>query len=107
MTLICAAAYLAHYFFIYPAESAVAFENYDFAATFDEALRRAPTRIVLSDAGNVPYINLRFFGSLRGTHVRLVVGSRRGLQPGDLYIGYRPSTNVPGGHPASMYLIEP
>lgn len=96
LTALCAALYVAQYFYIYPPYSAVAFENYDFKGTFDEALSRSPTRVVLSSQGNQPYINLLFFGSLAGTHVPLQVGSSDDVRPGDVYISYDPHRGPEG-----------
>lgn len=90
VTGLCAALYIIHYFLIYPADSAVAFENYGFKQTLDDALREYPSRIVLSDEGNVPYINLRFFGSLAGSRIPMLTGSRSDARPGDIFIIYDP-----------------
>jgi 4-amino-4-deoxy-L-arabinose transferase-like glycosyltransferase len=88
VTALCALLYTVHYFTIYPARSAVSFENYGFKDTLKEAVERTRGRIVLSDTGEVPYINLRFFGSLMGASVPLVLGSREDLQSGDVFIFY-------------------
>ncbi|HKS75616.1 MAG TPA: glycosyltransferase family 39 protein [Terriglobales bacterium] len=88
----CAILYLIHYFEIYPPKSAVAFENFGFKQTLDQAVHDTHGRIVLSSEGNQPYINLRFFGSLAGYQVPLVVGSRSDALPGDIYITYAPNS---------------
>ena len=96
LTAFCAALYVGQYFYFYPPYSAVAFENYDFKGTLNEALNRSPTRIVLSSTGNQPYINLLFFGSLFGTRVPLQIGTSDDLRPGDIYIDYDPKHGTNG-----------
>ena len=95
-TAVCAALYIGQSCYFYPPYSAVAFENYDFKGTLDEALNRAPGRVVLSDTGNQPYINLLFFGSLLGTHVPLQIGTPDDVRPGDIYIAYDPKRGTNG-----------
>lgn len=87
-TALCALFYILDYFVIYPSISAEAFENYGLKEVLNEALDRAPNRIILSDEGNAPYIDLLFFGTLTHAGIPLLVGSRKDLQPGDAYIFY-------------------
>src|SRR5262249_26583427 len=79
LTALYATVYVIHYFTIYPPVSALAFENYGFKQTLAEALRLEPKRVVLTENGNVPHINLLFFGSLLDAHIPLLTGSRADL----------------------------
>lgn len=90
-TAVLAALYVIHYFTLYPAVSAVAFQNYGFKQTLNEALRCEPNRVVLTSVMRAHYINLDFFGSLAGTRVPLLTGSREDVRPGDAQIIYDPS----------------
>jgi hypothetical protein len=90
LTAICAGAYVAHYFVIYPKESALAFENFDFKGSLHDALSRAPIRVILSADDPFQYINLRFFGSLAQTHAPLIIGGHEAVHPGDVYISHDP-----------------
>lgn len=87
-TALSALLYVLHYFAIYPPSSAEAFENFGFKQVLVEALDRAPSRIILSDEGEEPYINILFFGALAHANIPLLLGSRKDLRPGDGYIFY-------------------
>lgn len=92
LTAVCASLYIAHYFFVYPAISAMAFENFDFQGSLREALSRSPIRVVLlTHDEEFQYINLKFFGSLIGNSVPLVMGSRENLRLGDVAISHDPA----------------
>jgi 4-amino-4-deoxy-L-arabinose transferase-like glycosyltransferase len=101
ITGLLACLYLVNYFVVYPSVSAVAFENYNFKKALSDALEGTPARVVLSSEGNVPYINLRFFGSLIGTKTPLVIGTRQDARAGDAYISYDPKRAMSG-----MYQVE-
>jgi hypothetical protein len=101
LTAACALLYVINYFAFYPPASAIAFESYGFKHTLNEALVHTRGRVILSDEGNVPYINLLFFGSLSGTRIPLLCGSRRDARPGDVYIFYDPGRGAKG-----MYGID-
>lgn len=90
LTIACAAAFIVHYFAIYPPQSAIAFESFGFREALQEALARTPRRVVVSGDEHQPYIKLRFFGSLIGTHVPLMTGSPEDVQTGDVLISYNP-----------------
>ena len=98
---LCACFYVFYYFIVYPPQSAIAFENYGFRSALQEALADTPKRVVLSSEGNVPYINLLFFGSLEHAHIPLVVGTRSDSRPGDVFIAYDPSQG-----PYDLYHVD-
>ena len=100
-TAVLACLYVGNYFLEYPTVSAVAFVNYDFKKTLSEALQGSPNRIVLSSDGDSPYINLKYFGSLIGTEVPLLIGDRKDARAGDAYISYDPQRGLRG-----MYQVE-
>ena len=101
LTAVCASLYIAHYFFVYPAMSALAFGNFDFEGSLREALSHSPSRVVLLTHEEFQYINLRFFGSLVGTRVPLVIGSREDLRAGDVAISHDPE-----GTGAQFYSVD-
>jgi hypothetical protein len=96
LTALCAALYLIHYFVVYRPSSAEAFGNYNFRHVLHEAVDRRPRRIVLSSMCYQPYINLLFFGSLERTSIPLVIGSRRDVAEGDVFISYDSSAGSAG-----------
>lgn len=106
LTALCAGLYVFHYFVLFPPESAIAFENYGFEASLRDALASAPKRVVLSSQGNVPYINLLFFGTLEHTSVPLVVGTRDDLRPGDVFISYDWSSSRNGFYRVDRSLLD-
>jgi 4-amino-4-deoxy-L-arabinose transferase-like glycosyltransferase len=96
-----AAVYVVLFHVAYPLESAYYFQNYGFKQSLAEALSHAPRRVILSDDGIATYINLRFFGSLAGTQVPLLVGKRSDAGPGDAWIYYDKSPAR-----AEQYVLE-
>lgn len=86
LTVIMALFYQINYFTVYPQISAEAFENKGFKEVLNQALDRNPSRVVLSSREWDQYINLRFFGTLAGTKVPLLMGSPEILRAGDAYI---------------------
>jgi len=88
LTAINATLYTADYFRRYPAESAVAFENYGFREALLEARDRAHGRIVVSAVGNQPYINVLFFDSVLADarHIPVVLGREEDLRSGDVFV---------------------
>jgi len=102
LTAACAVAYTLHYFLIYPPESAVAFENFGFKQTLIEALSRSQGRVILSEDGNVPYINLLFFGSMVGARAPMLVGTLADARPGDAYIFYARDQRTTGLYELSI-----
>ena len=87
-TALCALLYVLDYFTLYSMASAESFENYGLKETLVEALDHAPTRVILSDEGEAPYMDLLFFGTLTHANVPLLVGTRKDQRPGDAYIFY-------------------
>ena len=106
LTALCAGLYVFHYFVLYPPQSAIAFENYGFKAALRDALASSPKRVVLSSRGNVPYINLLFFGTLEHTSVPLVVGTRDDLHPGDVFISYDLNSSRNGFYNVDLSLLD-
>lgn len=86
LTVIISLLYEVNYFTVYPRISAEAFENFGFKEVLSQALKRNPSRVVLSDRDSSQYINLRFFGTLAEARVPLIMGSPGILRPGDVYI---------------------
>ncbi len=100
-TALCSALYVLHYFIAYPTVSAEAFENYGLKEALISALHWSRGRVILSDEGQEPYMDLLFFGTLTRAHIPLLVGSRTDLRPGDAYIFY--DTNYATGR---LYRVE-
>jgi hypothetical protein len=97
VTALCALGYTVHYFSLYPAVSVDAFENYGFKEALGEAVRRTQGRVLLGDEyGRSLYIDLLFFGSLSGTHVPMLIGTREDLRPGDVFIFFVPDRGMRG-----------
>jgi len=88
LTAINAALYTADYFRRYPAESSFAFENYGFREALLAARDRTHGRIVVSAAGNQPYINVLFFESVLPDtrHIPVVLGRKEDVRPGDVFV---------------------
>jgi 4-amino-4-deoxy-L-arabinose transferase-like glycosyltransferase len=88
LTAINAALYTTDYFRRYPAESAVAFENYGFREALLAARDRAHGRIVVSAAGNQPYINVLFFDSVLpdARRIPVVLGREEDVRSGDVFV---------------------
>jgi len=88
LTAVNAALYTADYFRRYPAESVLAFENYGFREALLAARDRAHGKIVVSAAGNQPYINALFFDSVLPDvrHIPVVVGHAEDVRAGDVCI---------------------
>jgi 4-amino-4-deoxy-L-arabinose transferase-like glycosyltransferase len=110
-TAIQAGFYTWDYYVRYPAESALAFQNYGFKQTLEQASAMAPDRIVVSKLDNQPYIDVLFFGLLvpATKNVSIVVGTEDDVGPRDLFISRDPSLtpdHADAQQPRSLYVVR-
>ena len=110
LTAVNAGLYAFHYFHDYPPISAIAFENHGFREALLRARSLATRRIVISTAGNQPYIYIQmlFFDSaLPGWPPRIpvVLGGLTGLQEGDVLIFPAPAKGA-AEYPRGLILAQ-
>jgi 4-amino-4-deoxy-L-arabinose transferase-like glycosyltransferase len=113
LTAANAGLYVVHYFSAYPPVSAVAFENYGFREALLRARSMARGKIIISNEGNQPYINMLFFDSVLPDPQRkvpVVLGNRDDLRDGDVLVyPARPgdTTDREGLDERSLYAVRP
>jgi hypothetical protein len=105
-----AGLYTWDYYVRYPAESALAFQNYGFKQTLEQASGLAPDRIVVSQLDNQPYINVLFFGLLvpASKNIPILVGTADDVGRSDIFISLDPSltSDHADPQPRSLYIIR-
>jgi len=93
LTALNAISYTADYFTRFAREeSASAFEGFGFKEALDIALAQTRGRVLVSDDGNQPYIQMLYYTSLLHTPPRVPVAMANGTLPGrdDLMIRFAP-----------------
>jgi 4-amino-4-deoxy-L-arabinose transferase-like glycosyltransferase len=110
ITALQAGLYSWDYYVRYPAESALAFQNYGFQQALEQASGSAPDQIVVSQLDNQPYINVLFFGLLvpASKNIPVVVGSAEDIGPNDIFISLDPTLNPDRAdpQPRSLYIVR-
>jgi 4-amino-4-deoxy-L-arabinose transferase-like glycosyltransferase len=102
--------YTWDYYVRYPAESALAFQNYGFKQALERASASAPDRIVVSQLDNQPSINVLFFGLLvpASRNIPVIVGPAEDVRPKDTFISLDPTlmTDQADPQPRSRYIVR-
>jgi hypothetical protein len=113
LTAANAGFYARNYFCAYPPVSAIAFENHGFREALIAARGMADGRIVISNEGNQPYMDMLFFDSVLpqpGRKVSVLLGDSHDLHEGDVLIYPTPPSEVTyreGRVENSLFAVRP
>lgn len=110
VTALQAGFYTWDYYVRYPAQSALAFQNYGFKQALEQASSATPDRIVVSQLDNQAYINVLLFGLLvpASRNIPVIVGSTDDVGRNDIFISLDPSLNPDHAEPLprSLYIVR-